>query len=137
MSINNIVIDEFDLWNIRKKNIDKKLIPTNFHFYEREIWWCNVGKNIGSEQNGKQRNFERPVLVFRIFSDDTLWIIPLTTRPSIIESRKEHDFLCNGAIQTADLAQLRLISSKRLSRYYGTMSYEDFQTIRKYLRDLI
>lgn len=136
MDEDKVIINEFDLWNIRKKEVDERKSPNGF-CYEREIWWCAIGKNVGSEENGKHENFERPVLIFRIFGPDTLWIIPLTTRPAIKESRKEYEFTCNGITRTADFAQLRLISNKRLLRYADIISYEDFQIIRRYLKDLI
>lgn len=34
-------------------------------FYEREIWWCSLGVNIGFEQDGTNDLFERPVLVIK------------------------------------------------------------------------
>jgi len=34
-----------------------------FYFREREIWWTSLGLNIGFEQNGKNKRFERPVLI--------------------------------------------------------------------------
>ncbi len=129
-------LDEFDLWNEKKKEINKKIISNNFSFYERTVWWCSLGKNIGSEQNGKNEEFERPVIIFRIFSENTVWVIPLTSRRIIKKSRKEYEIIVNEIIQTADISQLRLISIKRLTRYVTTISYNDFQTIRKYLTQL-
>ena len=129
--------NEFDICNRNKQKINAKVSPNNFHFAEREIWWCAVGKNIGSEENGKNFNFERPILVFRIFGPDTLWAIPLTTSSSIRDSRKEYIFTYGEVVQVADLVQLRLISTKRLLRYSGIIPYNDFQTIRILLKDLM
>lgn len=39
-------IDDFDLWNNKKKEINLKIIPSSFHYYEREVWWCSIGKNV-------------------------------------------------------------------------------------------
>lgn len=130
-------MDEFDLWNERKKQIDGRIPAANFHFQEREVWWCSIGKNIGSEQNGKNEGFERPVIIFRIFSKETMWVIPLTSRAQIIESRKELRVEINKTFQTADISQMRLISSRRLSRYIDIVSYGDFQKIRKCLSELV
>ncbi len=129
--------DNFDLWNDKKREINNRIIPISFHYYEREVWWCSIGKNIGSEENGKNEYFERPVIIFRIFGPDVLWAIPLTSRKVINDSRKEVEIILNGILQTADLAQLRLISSKRLLRYAGITSFGDFQIIRNYLKDLV
>lgn len=130
-------MDEFDLWNERKKEIAGKIPAADFCFHEREVWWCSIGKNIGSEQNGKNEGFERPVIVFRIFSKETMWVVPLTSKAQIIESRKELQVQANKAFQTADISQMRLISSRRLSRYIDIVSYSDFQKIRKCLSELV
>lgn len=130
-------IDDFDLWNYKKKEIDSKIISSSFHYYEREAWWCSIGKNIGSEENGKNEFFERPIIIFRIFGTETLWAIPLTSREIKPESRKEIEIILNNQKQTVDLAQIRLISSKRLLRYAGIIDLNDFQKIRKNLKDLM
>ncbi len=68
----------FDTWNSIKKNINlkKKEIFCN----QREIWWCSIGLNIGSEEDGKNELFERPVLIIKVFNRDTLRVIPLTSK---------------------------------------------------------
>ena len=50
------------------------------HVKPREIWWCNLGKNIGYEMNGKGDNFRRPVLIFKKVSSNHSIIVPLTTQ---------------------------------------------------------
>ncbi|MFA6404571.1 MAG: hypothetical protein WCW03_01010 [Candidatus Paceibacterota bacterium] len=52
----NIYFKDFDLWNTHKKHLDKSKSPDYFH--ERDIWWCAIGVNIGSEQDGKNDNFD-------------------------------------------------------------------------------
>ena len=86
------------------KNIQKE-------FKEGEIWWCNLGINIGSEQNGTGNGFERPVLIIKIFSKNTALVFPLTSRSKVGSyyfklSDKDIVILC----------QPRLIDTKRLSR---------------------
>ena len=51
----------FDEWNVVKKIIDQA--PSVKYFNNREIWFLNLGENIGFEQNGKGDEFLRPVLV--------------------------------------------------------------------------
>jgi mRNA-degrading endonuclease toxin of MazEF toxin-antitoxin module len=125
---------DFKGWSDKKEIIHERSYPT--FFQERGIWWCALGCNIGSEEDGKHENFERPVLVFRKFGKDMLWAIPLTTQKPREGSGKEYHFLCGGIQRTADISQLRLISSKRLLRYMDTISYDDFQEIRKLFRML-
>ena len=60
MSIKNYKKD-FDLWNTQKKITDNSENKKTFH--EREIWFIKIGENIGFEQNGKGKDFLRPVIV--------------------------------------------------------------------------
>ena len=53
----------FDRWNKVKQRLERKNIDNSFHFYEREVWWCSLGVNVGVEVDGKNHQFERPVLV--------------------------------------------------------------------------
>jgi len=43
----------------------------NSLFYEREIWFCSVGMNLGHEEDGKQDQFLRPIIILK-----NLMIIP-------------------------------------------------------------
>ncbi len=59
---------EFDLWNSKKKLFNGKPLSKHFYFHEREVWWCGIGINIGVEIDGKNSDFERPVLVVKKFN---------------------------------------------------------------------
>src|SRR3954465_7462545 len=80
-------------------------------FKEREVWWCTLGANIGFEQDGKNKNFERPVLILKKFNRDSVLAIPLTSR--IKKHRYTFVFTHNGQQFSALLSQVRLISTKR------------------------
>jgi hypothetical protein len=69
---------DFWKWHSLKSEIEKQ-IPSPL-FYEREIWWCSVGANVGAEEDGKNDPFERPVLVLRKFNRDMFWGIPITSK---------------------------------------------------------
>ena len=40
---------DFDRWNSSKKRIDADLNEIDYH--EREIWWCSIGVNVGSQNS--------------------------------------------------------------------------------------
>jgi mRNA interferase MazF len=126
-------IKEFDLWNVQKKNISQ---TTFTRFYkEREVWWCNLGKNIGSEQDGKGDYYERPVLVIKAFSRSVCLIIPLTT------STKESKFyykvgLIDGKDASVVISQIKLVDTRRLTNRISILNDDIFQKIRKTIRDL-
>jgi len=68
---------DFDTWNGEKKRIHSA--NPSVYFYEREVWWCSLGVNVGFEQDGKGSEFARPVLVLRKFHKDACLVVPLTT----------------------------------------------------------
>ncbi|WP_439372678.1 type II toxin-antitoxin system PemK/MazF family toxin [Bradyrhizobium sp. DASA03120] len=102
----------------------------------RELWWCSLGVNIGFEQDGSGKKYDRPVLILRGFSKETCLVIPLTTsvqqhplRPSI--------GIVGGKEAHALLSQMRIIDSKRLIRKIGFLDKEIFETMRKAAKDLL
>lgn len=105
----------FDMWNIRKKKINSTY-RENF-FYQRDIWWCSLGVNVGSEQDGKNEMFERPVIVIKKFSKNLLWIIPLTRSKGMSLYH-----IKVTAESYAIISQLKIISSRRLLRKMGKIS---------------
>jgi mRNA interferase MazF len=127
----------FRKWVENKERIHARQAGIDFHFSEREIWWCALGCNVGNEEDGKNDNFERPIIIFRKFDENILWAIPITTRLKSENSRILCQFSFNGESRTADICQLRLISSKRLLRYMGILRYSDFQYLRRSLLDPI
>jgi len=116
----------FDKWNELKKKLhirDEEIL-----FHEREIWWCSIGVNIGFEEDGKNKLFERPVLIIKKFNKYVLWVIPLT------RSRKTGGYYYRIAQKDEDdsvviLSQLRLISSKRLLRKMRMIKKSEFKEI--------
>jgi DNA processing protein len=123
---------DFDTWNNLKKQIHDKSI--NFHIKERQIWWCALGVNVGSEQDGKNENFERPVLVYKFINKDMIFIIPFTGKE---KHDRHHIVIDHGEFKSSlILSQLKVISSKRLLRQVSWVSEDVFliamQKIQEY-----
>lgn len=117
---------DFDGWNKEKKLLDSSAGNTDCH--EREIWWCSIGVNIGSEQLSQTDNFSRPVVVVRRFTREIFWGIPLTTKV------KEHlpfriKFMMGDYANDALLLQMRAYDRRRLVRKIGVVPEEIFETI--------
>lgn len=122
-------------WTKLKLKIHNKLDDNIVFFQEREIWWVSLGINIGSEQNGKHGNFERPVLVLKKFNKYTLWIIPITSK---YKSQKYYfNLFLDGILYCFNLSQLRLISSKRLLRKMAVLPEDKFKKIQELIKELI
>lgn len=123
---------DFDTWNKEKQ---KTQLETARFYTVREIWWCKLGVNIGSEQDGKGDNFLRPCVIVRGFGADTCLVLPLTT------SSKNHPLrvpigLVDGKEARANLSQLRLIDTRRLVEKIGFLDTVIFRELIKRVRDL-
>jgi len=123
---------DFDRWNEMKKRTHSG----RSHFYTvREIWWCRLGVNIGSEQDGGDKLFLRPCLIIRAFGPDTCIVVPLTT------SEREHPLRfpvgdVQGKKATALLSQSRAIDTRRLVEKIGFLDKAIFTQLRKAVRRL-
>lgn len=106
------------------------------YFREGEVWWASLGINIGHEQDGKNQNFERPLLIIKKFNQYVLWAIPLTSQIKE-ENIYYHQYESGGRKYAAVLTQLRLLSSKRLLRKIGVFPATDYEQIRTKIRNLI
>lgn len=73
--------------------------------------------NIGSEQDGKNDSFERPVLIVRRISRDSCIILPFTSK--IVDSDYRVTTESTGIQAQVVLSQIKTISSKRLLRKIG------------------
>jgi len=50
------------------------------HVSHGDIWWASIGENVGSEINGKSKQFSRPVIVFKKLAHGFYFVIPTTTQ---------------------------------------------------------
>jgi mRNA interferase MazF len=122
---------DYLLWGRVKSKVNNK----NYSFFgikEREIWICNLGENIGFEEDGKGNNFTRPVLVLRVFNRRFCYVVPLSTT----KKRGKYFYPFDGRtgkISVALLSQLKAIDVSRLRRKIGFVSKVDFEEILKRL----
>lgn len=116
---------DFDGWNRKKKAIEKS--PFVDGAREGDIWWCSVGVNIGSEQDGKNAYYERPVLILRKFSRTVVLTIPLTSKPK--NDKHYFNFIKDNKPYSVVLSQLRLMSTKRLRQFILNIGEKDLNTL--------
>jgi mRNA interferase MazF len=124
----------FDNWNNVKKKTDKSIRTQEYK--ERDIWWCKIGINIGDEEDGKKKNFSRPILIIKGFSHNVFWCLPLSTT---IKNNKYYFKLgkVSGKEASVIISQIRLLDRKRLINKIGVLNKEKFEEIRKAVRSLI
>jgi mRNA-degrading endonuclease toxin of MazEF toxin-antitoxin module len=121
----------FDRWNAKKKRINHSAFID--YVNEREVWWCTLGVNVGSEQDGSADLFERPILVVRKFNKDTVLVVPLTSSP---RRTPYHIAVRHAGMEfAAVISQLRLIS-KRLARKIYQMDDGLFKDVLARIRAL-
>lgn len=130
----NLFMDkDFDKWNKKKKIIHKNTLPPLFS--EREVWWCNLGINVGSEEDGKGENYLRPILILRKFNKNIFYGLPITSK---IKEGIFYISINSGEVKgSLILSQMRLIDAKRLSHLLGKITENEIIEIKKKLKNLL
>ena len=124
--------DLFDRWIEYKKIIHRT--GRKWEYREREVWWCAIGENVGSEINGKGRNFLRPVLIVRKYG--TLFFgVPLSSR--MHDGIWYEHFRFKDKMQCALLSQAGSMCAFRLHDKIGKLSFLDYLRICDSLSKLI
>jgi len=105
------------------------------HPKEREIWWCSIGMNVGTEIYGKGQDYTRPVLVANAEIGEGFMGIPLTSR------LKEGKYSCiikttDDTLGTALVAQMRFLDKRRLTKRMSRASEEDYSRVMNCLLSL-
>ena len=123
---------DFDHWNTEKKQAHAEEPRL---YTVREVWWCRIGVNIGSEQDGSGALFLRPVVIMHGFGSDACLVVPLTTSP------REHSLrisvgVVDGREARANISQIRVIDTRRLVEKVGFLDKEVFARLRKTARTL-
>jgi mRNA-degrading endonuclease toxin of MazEF toxin-antitoxin module len=127
----------FDSWNKNKKYIDQ--LNQNILFHEGEIWWIQLGINVGIEQNGKGDNFSRPVLILKKYNRSHCLVVPLTTKKPL----KQFSFHLDSSLGFLKkeswivFSQIRVIDSKRFFERMGRLPNFVFERIKKEAREKI
>lgn len=116
-------------WHKVKIGIQVSEDKNNLYFYEKDVWWASIGVNIGHEEDGKNRRFERPVLILKKFNKHLILVIPLSSK---VKNDKFYYYkFSRGVFISAMICQIRLISSKRLFRKIGRVNSKDFNEIKQ------
>ncbi len=96
----------------------------------------HFGKNIGYEQNGSGNNFSRPIMIVKKFNNHMFWCVPLSTKQKTLDFYYNYTDP-NDQKVSAILAQMKLVSVKRLRRKLYDMEAEHLRGIKTRLRSFI
>ena len=114
---------DFDGWIEKKKESHYKTSKPPL-FKERDIWWVSVGVNVGFEEDGKNGNFVRPVLVVKKFNRELFLGIPMSTK------LKDNKYYVPVSVKNETVSvmtsQLRVFSAKRIWNKLSEMDEGDF-----------
>ena len=135
-NINNSDAIHFSEWTKEKANLRYNGKLPKFPIYNNFIYWCNLGINIGSEQNKL-----RPVLILKTSKNSPICtILPLTTK------RSEDNFWFHIDLEEIDstvlVEQLKVVSKIRITDPYRkkgklvTISQNDWDKINSQLESL-
>ena len=126
---------DFKIWFELKPKLNECQLPSGFYIKAGDIWWCSLGSNIGTEIDGKNKWFDRPVLILKVFNPSHSLIVPLTHSKS---GSRFHIPLRSVSFETmAVISQIRAINSKRISRKMRcNLSHADFTAVQSALMDL-
>lgn len=135
-SANTFDAIQFSEWTKEKANLRYKGNLPKFPIYNNFIYWCNLGINIGSEQNKL-----RPVLILRTSKNSPICsILPLTTK------RLQDNFWFHIDLEevnsTVLVEQLKVVSKIRITEPYRkkgslvTISQKDWEKINSQLENL-
>ncbi|MCT4664234.1 MAG: type II toxin-antitoxin system PemK/MazF family toxin [Flavobacteriales bacterium] len=108
-------IKDFDNWSILKQEIHHSE-RERIYFKPREIYNAHLGVNIGSEADGKDEVFLRPVLVIKKIGN-LFFVVPMTTK-----GKEDSPFYYSLPYSYFDkdsslmLSQARIVDRKRLIR---------------------
>ena len=135
-NINNSDAIHFSEWTKEKANLRYNGKLPKFPIYNNFIYWCNLGINIGSEQNKL-----RPVLILKTSKNSPICtILPLTTK------RSEDNFWFHIDLEEIDstvlVEQLKVVSKIRITDPYRkkgklvTILQNDWDKINSQLESL-
>ncbi|HCC83296.1 TPA: hypothetical protein DEP96_00430 [Candidatus Uhrbacteria bacterium] len=125
----------FEAWHKRKQIIVDRETYRQIFFREKDVWWCSLGLNIGTESYGKGDWFRRPVLILKKLSNDLCICPPITSKRRI--GSWFASIMINGIEKWVMLCQIKTLHRKRFGIKIGFISDSDFTKVKEKLESLL
>jgi mRNA-degrading endonuclease toxin of MazEF toxin-antitoxin module len=128
--------NQYNRWNDQKKSIQQRdLVAKKIYFNQGDIWWCSIGKNIGTESCGKGDRFRRPVLILKKLSHEACIVLPLGTQEK--KGTWFEEVIFENGKRWVSLYQIRMVHIKRFERKIGEITKEDMCRVKEKLGALL
>lgn len=124
-------IKDFDEWITKKKDLHNRIVVPPL-FKERDIWWVSVGVNVGFEEDGKDSNYVRPVLVVKKFSREMFLGVPMSTK--LKDNKYYIPVTVKNRTVSVMTSQVRVFSSKRIWNKLAELDHGDFSRVLEELK---
>lgn len=124
---------DYDRWNNIVKHLEVKGKP--YRVKAGEVHWVGLGKNLGSEIDGKGKRYARPMIVIKTINHNAFIGLPLTTKPHFWPGFLRVQF-CDQE-EFVILQQIRICSTKRVYNRMGRLDAATFNEIRKSLSEYL
>lgn len=126
-----IYFKDFEKWIVKKKDLhNKQTVPPLFK--ERDIWWVSVGINVGFEEDGKDSNYVRPVLIVKKFNREIFLGVPMSTK--LKDNKYYVPVTVKKNLVSVMISQIRVFSSKRIWNKLAELDEGDFSKVLEELR---
>lgn len=96
---------------------------------QNQIWWCNIGQNIGTEIYGKGNTFSRPVIIYKKLSKYNFLVIPCST--NIKTGSWYVSFWHQKKQMVAVLSQIRVVDYRRINDFVAELGDADIAKIKE------
>ena len=123
----------YDIWNTQKQLISKQ--NKSILFKERDILFIQMGKNIGYEQDGKGKDFLRPVLVYKKFNNEQFLGFPFTSK--VKNGKFYQEIEHNSRKSYAILSQIKVYSAKRIKYKLGSIGKNKLKEVHSKFMELV
>jgi mRNA interferase MazF len=135
MLLTQEIIERFKNWT--KLKIRIHVSEREISFKEGQVWWASLGQNIGVEANGKNTDFERPIVIVKKFNEESFIGVPLSSKEKVGRYYLKLKDI-QGKSSIVNLSQVRIMSSKRLIREIEeSISESDLNIIKSAIKEYL
>jgi len=138
LTYKNTYQKDFDGWSQAIPVINEQEPP---EFRAKEVWWCNIGVNIGTEADGNRMNSEvsyfytRPVLILKKLSNNSFIALPMSKK--IKQGSWYYPIQVQNNSSNLLFHQIRSFDARRLTSKISRITDEQLDMIKNVFTNFI